>query len=259
MSVDAVTVDRVHFTHPTFSEAVKVWATIGVLSFGGPAGQIALMQRMLVDERRWLPQDQFLHALNFCMLLPGPEAMQLATYSGWRLHGWRGGLAAGLLFVVPGAAVILLLSMVYAAYGQVPLVANLFFGIKAAVLAIVIEALLRVAHRALKLRSDWIIAGLAFAALYLFKVPFPVVILAAAFIGWFRTAGTAVVTEEAQTPLLRGTVLTASLWLVLWLVPVALLLAVLGPNHVLSEVARFFSKLAVVTFGGAYAVLTYMA
>jgi chromate transporter len=257
--VDAEAIGGVHFTHPTFVEALKVWAMIGVLSFGGPAGQIALMQRMLVDERRWLTQDQFLHALNFCMLLPGPEAMQLATYSGWRLHGWRGGLAAGLLFVVPGAAVILLLSMVYAAYGQVPLVANLFFGIKAAVLAIVIEALLRVARRALKLRSDWIIAGMAFAALYLFKVPFPVVILAAAFTGWFRTSAAAIVTEEVQTPLLRGTVLTGSLWLVLWLVPVALLFAGLGPNNVLSEVALFFSKLAVVTFGGAYAVLTYMA
>ncbi|HEU4957698.1 MAG TPA: chromate transporter, partial [Sphingomicrobium sp.] len=133
---------------PTFGEAAKVWAMIGVLSFGGPAGQFALMQRMLVDERRWLTQEQFLHALNFCMLLPGPEAMQLATYSGWRLHGWRGGLTAGLLFVLPGAFVILLLSMLYAAYGQVPLVASVFFGVKAAVLAIVVEALLRVAQRA---------------------------------------------------------------------------------------------------------------
>src|SRR5262245_5330853 len=122
---------------PSFGEAVRVWATIGVLSFGGPAGQIALMQRMLIDERRWLTQEQFLHALNFCMLLPGPEAMQLATWTGWRLHGWRGGLTAGLLFVMPGALVILLLSMLYADYGKVPLVASSFFGIKAAVLAIV--------------------------------------------------------------------------------------------------------------------------
>src|SRR4051812_47970972 len=259
MSVDAEARGRVHFTHPTFVEAVKVWAMIGVLSFGGPAGQIALMQRVLVDERRWLTQDQFLHALNFCMLLPGPEAMQLATYSGWRLHGWRGGLAAGLLFVVPGAAVILLLSMIYAAYGQVPLVANLFFGIKAAVLAIVIEALLRVARRALKLRSDWIIAGLAFVALYLLKVPFPVVIIAAAFTGLFRAFATRRRAEEVQTPLFLGVVLTASLWLVPWLVPVALLFVGLGPNNVLIEVALFFSKLAVVSFGGAFAVLAYMA
>src|SRR5215813_8446343 len=132
---------------PTFQEALAVWAKIGVLSFGGPAGQIALMHRMLVDERRWIAEDRFLHALNFCMLLPGPEAMQLATYIGWRLHGTLGGLAAGLLFVLPGAFVVLALSMLYAAFGQLPAVESLFVGIKAAVLAIVVEALLRVARR----------------------------------------------------------------------------------------------------------------
>jgi len=246
---------------PNFREASKVWATIGVLSFGGPAGQIALMQRMLVDERRWLTQEQFLHALNFCMLLPGPEAMQLATYSGWRLHGWRGGLTAGLLFVLPGALVILLLSMLYAAYGRVPLVASVFFGVKAAVLAIVVEALLRVAQRALKLDSDWWIAGLAFAALYAFEIPFPVVIIAAALFGYLRvTTAPPVIPDPGEAaPDPRRTILTVVLWCALWLVPVALLVILLGPHHVFSQLALFFSKLAIVTFGGAYAVLAYMA
>jgi chromate transporter len=246
---------------PSFREAAKVWATIGVLSFGGPAGQIALMQRMLIDERRWLTQEQFLHALNFCMLLPGPEAMQLATYSGWRLHGWRGGMTAGLFFVLPGALVILLLSMLYAAYGRVPLVASVFFGVKAAVLAIVVEALLRVAQRALKLDSDWWTAGLAFAALYVFGIPFPVVIIAAALFGSLRVTTAPLVVPDAgeAMPDLRRTLLTVALWCALWLVPVALLVALLGHHHVFSQVALFFSKLAVVTFGGAYAVLAYMA
>jgi chromate transporter len=259
--MDADRSARAAVAAPAFREAAKVWATIGVLSFGGPAGQIALMQRMLVDERRWLTQEQFLHALNFCMLLPGPEAMQLATYSGWRLHGWRGGLTAGLLFVLPGALVILLLSMLYAAYGQVPLVASVFFGVKAAVLAIVVEALLRVAQRALKLESDWWIAGLAFAALYVFRMPFPIVIIAAALFGYFRaTTAPLVIPDPRQAvPQLSRTILTVTLWCALWLVPVALLLIVLGPHHVFSQVALFFSKLAIVTFGGAYAVLAYMA
>src|SRR5947207_6028889 len=149
---------------PTFAQALSVWAMIGVLSFGGPAGQIALMHRVLVDEKKWLDEKRYLAALNFCMLLPGPEAMQLATYAGWSLHGWRGGLTAGTLFVLPGALVVLVLSMIYGAFGEVPLVAALFFGVKAAVLAIVIEALLRVARRALKHMSDWWIAAAAFAA-----------------------------------------------------------------------------------------------
>jgi chromate transporter len=247
-------------TKPTFGEAAKVWGKLGVLSFGGPAGQIALMQRMLIDERRWLTQDQFLHALNFCMLLPGPEATQLATYAGWRLHGWRGGLTAGLLFVLPGALVILLLSMLYAAYGQLPLVTSLFFGIKAAVLAIVVEALVRVARRALKLRSDWWIAAAAFAALFLFKLPFPVVICAAALLGALRTPSTRpIIADAGAGPRLSRTALTAALWGSLWLLPVALLILLLGSHHVFSAVALFFSKLAVVTFGGAYAVLAYMA
>ncbi len=246
-------------TSPSFAEALKVWAMIGLLSFGGPAGQIALMHRVLVEEKKWLTEPRYLAALNFCMLLPGPEAMQLATYAGWSLHGWRGGLVAGTLFVLPGALVVLALSMIYAAFGEVPLVAALFFGVKAAVLAIVIEALLRVARRALKHASDWWIAAAAFLALYVFSIPFPLIILAAAFLGFFRTkpSGSAAV---AATPIpWRRSVSTLSLWLALWLVPLALIILGFGWDHVFAQTAMFFSKLAVVTFGGAYAVLSYMA
>jgi chromate transporter len=244
---------------PSFGELLRVWAKIGCLSFGGPAGQIALMHRVIVDEKRWLSEERYLHALNFCMLLPGPEAMQLATYAGWSLHGWRGGLAAGLLFVLPGAFVVLVLSMLYAAFGQVPLVSALFFGIKAAVLAIVLEALLRVARRALKTTADWWIAGLAFLALYVFDAPFPLVIAVAAVVGFFRVT-TSAAASPATSPIdWRMTAATTALWLALWLVPVALLIAVFGLDHVFADIALFFSKLAVVTFGGAYAVLSYMA
>lgn len=244
---------------PSFAEALGVWARIGVLSFGGPAGQIALMHRVLVDEKKWMSESRYLAALNFCMLLPGPEAMQLATYAGWSLHGWRGGLAAGTLFVLPGALVVLVLSMIYAAFGQVPMVAALFFGIKAAVLAIVIEALLRVARRALKHASDWWIAGIAFLALYVFAVPFPLIILAAALFGYFRVnAPPQQVTATAPVPW-RRTASTIALWLALWLVPLGLIIAGFGWGHVFAQTALFFSKLAVVTFGGAYAVLSYMA
>jgi chromate transporter len=244
---------------PTFAEALSVWATIGVLSFGGPAGQIALMHRVLVDEKKWLSEGRFLAALNFCMLLPGPEAMQLATYAGWSLHGWRGGLTAGTLFVLPGALVVLVLSMIYAAFGQVPLVAALFFGVKAAVLAIVIEALLRVARRALKHMSDWWIAAAAFAALYVFQIPFPLIILVAAVIGFLRTAASAP-PALATTPISwRRTLATVALWLAVWLIPLALIIVGFGATHVFAQTGLFFSKLAVVTFGGAYAVLSYMA
>jgi chromate transporter len=244
---------------PSFAEAVRTWAKIGFLSFGGPAGQIALMHRVLVDEKKWLDEKRYLSALNFCMLLPGPEAMQLATYAGWTLHGWRGGLAAGSLFVLPGAVVVLILSMIYAAFGQVPFVAALFFGIKAAVLAIVIEALLRVARRALKFTSDWWIAGAAFIALYVFDIPFPLIILAAAIIGFLRTAAPAQPASPGAAIDWRSTLATTSLWLALWLVPLALIIMGFGWNHVFAQTALFFSKLAIVTFGGAYAVLSYMA
>jgi chromate transporter len=243
---------------PTFAEATKVWARIGCLSFGGPAGQIALMHREIVDERKWLSEAQFLSALNFCMLLPGPEAMQLATYAGWRLHGIKGGLAAGLLFVLPGALVVLALSMLYAAFGNLPWVEAIFFGVKAAVLAIVIEALLRVAQRALKGNVDWLIAGAAFLALYCFDVPFPLIIIAAGLIGFFRssTANTLPPTARPGFTALFSTTVT---WAAIWLVPLALLAITLGTDHVLTKIGIFFSQLAIVTFGGAYAVLSYMA
>ena len=241
-----------------FRDALRVWARIGCLSFGGPAGQIALMHREIVDERQWLSEKDYLAALNFCMLLPGPEAMQLATYAGWKLHGIRGGLAAGLLFVLPGALVVLLFTMIYAAFGNVPWIAALFYGVKAAVLAIVIEALLRVARRALKTNADWIIAGLAFLALYCFGLPFPLIILAAAIYGFIRGSG---IREEHKGTLptlsaLSGTIAT---WGAIWLLPLAALALILGPDHVLTEIGVYFSKLAIVTFGGAYAVLAYMA
>jgi chromate transporter len=247
---------------PTFKEALAVWARIGVLSFGGPAGQIALMHRVLVDERKWIGEESFLHALNFCMLLPGPEAMQLATYVGWRLHGTLGGLAAGLLFVLPGALVVLALSIAYALYGHVPLVEAAFVGIKAAVLVIVIEALLRVAKRALRGPAHWLIAGAAFVAIFFFDVPFPLVIAGAALLGYVLAAAKAL-PPDAQgnaSPLpLSQTLRTASLWLAIWILPLALLAAIFGRDHVFTDIAIFFSKLAIVTFGGAYAVLAYMA
>lgn len=240
-----------------FSEALKVWTRIGCLSFGGPAGQIALMHRELVEQRGWMSEKEYLSALNFCMLLPGPEAMQLVTYAGWRLHGVPGGLVAGLLFVLPGALVVLCLSVLYSLFGTEPFIESLFYGVKAAVLVIVIEALLRVAKRALKLKSDWIIAALAFVGLYCFSVPFPLIILMAALFGIWRKTD---IRDEhrGELPTLRHLASTAAIWAAVWLVPLALLIAALGPDHIYSQIAIFFSKLAVVTFGGAYAVLSYM-
>ena len=244
---------------PTFAEATQVWAQIGVLSFGGPAGQIALMHRMLVDERRWISDERFLHALNFCMLLPGPEAMQLATYVGWRLHGTLGGLIAGLLFVLPGACVILALSIAYTIYGDMPLVEAAFVGIKAAVLVIVIEAVLRVARRALKQPYHWLIAVAAFVAIFFFDASFPLIIAVAASVGYFL-APSHPQHSSPQAPIpLSSTLATAALWLAIWIIPLAIVAAWFGPAHTLADIALFFSKLAVVTFGGAYAVLAYMA
>jgi chromate transporter len=247
---------------PTFREALRVWGKIGVTSFGGPAGQIALMHRTLVEERGWIGPERFLHALNFCMLLPGPEAMQLATYVGWRLHGTPGGLAAGLLFVLPGALVVLALSIAYALYGQVPLVEAAFVGIKAAVLVIVIEALIRVARRALHRSYDWAIAAAAFIAIFVFAAPFPLIIGGAALAGYLLAL---VFPVPVPAPLdmspvsIWRTVRTAALWLAIWMVPLLIVSTIFGRDHVLSDIALFFSKLAVVTFGGAYAVLAYMA
>ncbi|MGD9785222.1 MAG: chromate efflux transporter [Hyphomicrobiaceae bacterium] len=254
---------------PTFAQAIRQWTRIGLLSFGGPAAQIALMHRVLVEEKRWLDEPRFLSALNFCMLLPGPEAMQLATYAGWRLHGLAGGLAAGLLFVVPGALVMLALTILYALYGAVPLVTAIFVGIKAAVLAIVVEALLRVARKALKGSRDWAIAAAAFIGIFALGVPFPIIVVAAGLAGYLGArlmdaqampqSTVAVAAATARAPTLGGTLGTALAWLAVWWLPIGALALVLGPQHVLVEIGWFFSKLAVVTFGGAYAVLAYMA
>jgi chromate transporter len=261
---------------PSFGEALRVWLKIGLLSFGGPAGQIALLHREVVDERRWVPDARFLQAFNFCTLLPGPEAQQLATYLGWLLHGVRGGVAAGALFVLRGMAVMLGLSVLYATLGEVPLVAALFFGLKCAVLVLVVEALLRVARRALKTNAAWTLAGAAFLALYAFGVPFPLVVLAAALVGYFaphsfRGGGhgeakdgppsvlDAVLTADPGRP----ERLAASAWragwvaVAQWLLPVAALMLV--ERGTFADVAWFFSKMAVVTVGGAYAVLAYVA
>ena len=258
-----VAADPLHPPHPSFAEANRVWARIGLMSFGGPAGQISLMHKVLVDQKRWLDEGTFLLALNFCTLLPGPEAMQLATYAGWRLHGTRGGLAAGILFVAPGAIVILAIAMLYANFGSIPTVESVFLGIKAAVLAIVVEALLRIARRALAGPVDWLIAVSSFVAIFLFKVPFPLIVLAAAAIGfWQGRASTDVSPVRAEAPPavpLASTAATVGLWLSIWLLPLFAVALAFGFDHVLTRLAVFFSKLAVVTFGGAYAVLAYMA
>lgn len=249
-------------TPPSFGEALKTWALIGVTSFGGPAGQIALMHKILVEEKRWLSERTYLIALNFCTLLPGPEAMQLATYAGWRLHGTLGGLAAGLLFVLPGALIILLLSALYALYGAQASVSVAFLGIKAAVLAIVVEALLRISRRSLKHGAEWLIAALAFIAIYFFKVPFPLIVLAAGLSGYLFLHRHQIYGQPGGAALpvpLRQTLSTAAIWLVIWIAPLLALAAIAGMDHVLVKLALFFSKLAVVTFGGAYAVLAYVA
>ncbi len=256
--------------HPTLREAIPVWTRIGFLSFGGPAGQIALMHKEIVELRGWLSERQFLNALSFCMLLPGPEAMQLATYAGWRLHGTRGGLIAGLLFVLPGAACILLLAALYTLFGRLPVAQALFLGVKAAVLVIVVEALWRVSKRALKGGEHWAIAGLAFLALFFFAAPYPLVVAAAALWGLARggrrtvvggvesAAGTGTFERAAAPVSLRATAGTVLFWLALWWAPIAAL-DLLIPGSVFGDIARFFSVLATVTFGGAYAVLAYMA
>ena len=247
---------RVFDMPPTLPEMTRVFARIGLLSFGGPAAQIALMHRELVEERDWVTEKDYLSALSFCMLLPGPEAMQLATWTGWRMHGTKGGLIAGLLFVLPGAAVVLALSMIYAAFGNVPLIAALFTGVQAAVVAIVVEALLRVSRRALKGRNHWIIAGIAFLGLFALNIPFPVIIIAAALFG-AATAKASTTAPAASVPHpVASTISTLALWGALWLVPLAALW--MFEQGLLFEIGFFFSKLAVVTFGGAYAVLAWM-
>jgi chromate transporter len=244
---------------PTFAEATAAWARIGLLSFGGPTAQIALMHKVIVEEKKWLSEQHFLNALSFCMLLPGPEATQLATYAGWRLHGIAGGLVAGLLFVLPGAAVVLALSMIYAAYGNVPVVEALFFGIKAAVLVIVIEALLRISRRALSRPEHWLIAAITFLAIFFVGMPFPLIIAVAALVGFLRGGSQPADAPPAPPAIaLSRTFATIGTWLAIWVVPLVLLAVAFGRDHVLSQLAWFFSKLAMVTFGGAYAVLAYM-
>lgn len=255
---------------PSLADLTRAFARIGCLSFGGPAGQIALMQRELVEERGWIEQPAFLRALNLCHLLPGPEAQQLATWIGWRLHGVRGGLVAGLLFVVPGALVMLALSLLYVAAAGLGWFAALFLGIKAAVLAVVAQALVRVAKRALGTRFKLVLAIIAGLVLTLLQAPFPLVILMAGVLGamaakwrpdWLgpHHAPSAATPLENPHRLTAVTAMTIALWLVIWALPLGLVYFALGPNHVLWEIGLFFSRLAVVTFGGAYAVLAYMA
>lgn len=253
--------------HPEFRELVSVFGRIGCLSFGGPAGQIALMHRELVEERQWVDEEQYLHALNFCHLLPGPEAQQLATWIGWRLHGLRGGLAAGLLFVIPGAFVILALSILYAYAANLDWFAALFLGIKAAVLAIVVQALIRIGGRALNTQFKQAMAVAAFVALFFFNLPFPFVVLGAGAVGilvasqrpaWLalkETSGRVISGPKPWAATLR----TTMVWAAIWAAPMVLILVTLGREHVLWDIGSFFSQLAIVTFGGAYAVLAYMA
>lgn len=237
----------------TFPDLLRVFTRIGLLSFGGPAAQIAVMHRELVEERPWLTEQQFLSALSFCMLLPGPEAMQLATYCGWRLRGVPGGVAAGLLFVVPGAAFMLLLATLYAMFGAVPIAQALFLGIKATVVIIVLQALFKVARKALSDSRRRITAVLSFVAIFLFAAPFPLIIGCAALYGAMSGRGEA---KPAPLPKHANSVRTLAVWTALWWAPVGALMAT--GHELLTEIGLFFSKLAVVTFGGAYAVLAYM-
>lgn len=267
-----------------FGEAMKVWARVAALSFGGPAGQIAVMHRIIVEEKKWIGDQRFLQALNYCTLLPGPEAQQLATYIGWLMHKTKGGLLAGTLFVLPGLLAIMALSWIYVLLGKVTVVQGLFFGLKAAVLVIVIEAVLRVGRRALKNNTMRALAAAAFIALFFYNVPFPAIIVLAALIGYvggranvpaFVAGGghgklgdkqvadsESLLGEETPAharPNVRWSLSVTAVFLALWLVPVALLWFGLGSDNVFTQIAIFFSKMAVVTFGGAYAVLAYVA
>ncbi|WP_414473048.1 chromate efflux transporter [Microvirga sp. M2] len=267
----------------TLREALRVWARVALLSFGGPAGQIAVMHRIIVEEKRWVSENRFLHALNYCMLLPGPEAQQLATYIGWLMHRTRGGLLAGGLFILPGIVTIMGLSWIYALFGKVGFVSALFFGLKAAVIAIVLEAVVRIGKRALKNNIMRGLAAAAFVAIFFVGIPFPLIILTAGLIGYvggragmaqFQAGGRhgaaksglsdaeSLLGEDVPAharPTVRTTLRNTAIWLTLWLVPVIALLASFGPGDVFSQIGVFFSKMAMVTFGGAYAVLAYVA
>ena len=270
-----------HLDHGiSFAEALRVWLRVALLSFGGPAGQIAVMHRILVEEKNWISESRFLHALNYCMLLPGPEAQQLAIYIGWLLHRTVGGIVAGVLFVVPGVIAIMALSYIYAAYGNVGFVEALFFGLKAAVLAIVIEAVVRIGKRALRNPIMVTLAAIAFVAIFFFGAPFPLIIVGAALVGFIGVRlgrpefaalqhggkNSAVIDSmlgegvpDHVRPNTARTMRVLAVWLAIWLVPVFTILIALGTNDVFSQIAIFFSKMAMVTFGGAYAVLAYVA
>ncbi len=259
-----------HSKSPTFKALFATFGRIGLVNFGGPAGQIALMHRVLVEEQAWVGEEEYLRALNFCTLLPGPEAQQLATYVGWKLHGLKGGLTAGLLFIAPGAVVVLALTILYAYAADLRPVAAAFLGVKAAVLALVLEALLRVARRALNAPVKLAIAAAAFAALFLFNLPFPLVVLGAGGVGFWvaSRAPQALRLKPSAAPspalapartLIVPTLKTIAIWGGLWAAPMLVILATLGPSHVLFQIGAFFARLAAVTFGGAYAVLAYMA
>lgn len=266
----------------TLAEATRVWARIALLSFGGPAGQIAVMHRILVDERRWIGERRFLHALSYCTLLPGPEAQQLAIYIGWLMHRTAGGLIAGILFVLPGALAIMALSLVYVAFGQTGLVAGFFFGLKCAVLAVVLQAVIRVGSRALRNGTMRAIAALAFVAIFVLSLPFPLIVLAAGLAGYLGTrlgstafqagghgaSGPGLSDADSllgdgvpahALPDIAWSLRIGSVLAALWLVPVIGLVAWLGTGNALADIAVFFSKMALVTFGGAYAVLAYVA
>jgi chromate transporter len=261
----------------TLAQATKVWLRIGLLSFGGPAGQIALMHSELVDKRKWISDERFLHALSFCTLLPGPEATQLATYIGWLLHRTPGAVVAGGLFVLPGALVLLVLSALYAQFRQLFVIEAVFFGLKAAVVALVLQALWRVGQRALRSRLHVLVAALTFVALFVFSVPFPLVVLSAGLVG-LVLGGRVPLKSEARTshadgptlldslgplehtrPSLKRTALTAAAWLLVWWLPVVAVALVAGAQSVWAQESLFFSKAATVTFGGAYAVLSYIS
>ncbi|HET7382245.1 MAG TPA: chromate efflux transporter [Pseudolabrys sp.] len=253
---------------PSFGEAFMVWLKIGCINFGGPAGQIALMHRVVVDEKKWIDEPRFLHALNFCMLLPGPEAQKLATYLGWLLHGVRGGLSAGILFILPGAFVMLGLSLLYALGRGVSAVDGALFGIKAAVLVIVIEALIRIGKRALKTSVLLSLAAAAFVGIFFLELPFPLIVAAAALIGYIvarRAPEQLGLTEKVESvpppakDRWRHFVIASVVGVVAWWTPIVFSGLVFGPRHVLVSIGIFFSKLAVVSFGGAYALLAYMA
>ena len=245
-------------SNPTLRQSTATWCKIGLLSFGGPAAQIALMHREIVEDKKWLSEDQFLNALNFCMLLPGPEAMQLATYSGWRINGTLGGLIAGLLFVLPGAFLITLLAVIYAFFGDIPLINSIFLGVKATVVVIVIQALLKVSKKALKTHYHTSIAVTAFISIFFFNLPYPFIIFVSAFFGYLMLPNKINVKQVQQSHPLTKTLKTILAWLVVWWIPI-LLVYLISDQKILTEITIFFSKLAVVTFGGAYAVLSYMA